>query len=183
MRPVKPSDWFRNDKAVAYGKWRSVAFDNFISKIKPRKNGRKPFGFKDSMLNAPKLLHIKTSYFCIKHTPLPLKRSVFEDFFNENPQALALNLSHKFRHETQFNPQALFYLIAFKSGKCIKESTKKDIFIKPEKKKINYALRKIKEFENNENILFGCISSADMAEESVRNKLFDWIKSLLKINQ
>lgn len=181
MRPIKYEDWFRYDKPVAYGTWRSVFFDTVLSKIKPKKNGHKPFGFKDSMLNAAKTLNISSSYFCIEHTPLPLKKSIFERYYTENQQTIISNISHKFRSEKQFNPQALFYLIAFKSNQCVQEKTKKFIFIKPERKKMAYVLRKIDEFNKNKKILFGCISSVDLAKVDVRNKLFHWLKTILVI--
>ncbi len=181
MRPVAASDWFRNNKAVAYGSWRSVAFDNFLRKIKPKKNGRKPFGFKDSMLNAPKILGIKSFYFCIKHTPLPLKKSIFEAYFNQNQDVFSENISYKFRNENQFNPQALFYLLAFKSEDCVKEKKEKSLLIKPAKKEIKYIERKKKTFEHNKKILFGCVESADLAQTEVQKYLFEWVKNLLEI--
>ncbi|MGC3978754.1 MAG: hypothetical protein QM751_11310 [Paludibacteraceae bacterium] len=124
MRPIKPSDWFRDDKAVAYGQWRSVIIDNFIRKLKPKRKGRKPFGFRDSMLNAAKVAGAKSTYFCIQRTPLPLKRSILEHFYSQHSGYFSKNISPKFRNNRQFNPQALFYLLAFKSGNSVQESEK-----------------------------------------------------------
>ncbi|VBB48119.1 conserved hypothetical protein [uncultured Paludibacter sp.] len=181
MRPIQPSDWFKDNKAVAYGTWRNVFFDNLLRKFRLKKKGRKPFGFKDSMLNAAKALGIKSSYFSIRHTPLPLKRSIFEKYFFQHSGIFVMNISHKFRNKNQFNPQALFYLSAFKSGDCVQESKNKLLFIKPARKGKKYIDRKRRKFEKNEHILFGCIESADMTKKDVRNKLFDWLKSLLNI--
>lgn len=181
MRPVKPSDWFNNDKAVAYGNWRNVTFDTCLRRIKPKRNGYKPFGFKDSMLNASQILGIKTSYFCIQHTPLPLKKSIFKQYFKENPSVFNENISYKFRNEKQFNPQALFYLLAFKSGKCVKAEKDKLLLIKPAKKGLKYIEKKKKTFEKNKDILFGCVESADMANKQVQKSLFNWIKFTLEI--
>ena len=181
MRPIVPSDWFRDDMPVAYGSWRNVRLDILVQKIKPKKNGHKPFGFKDSMLNATKALHVDSRYFCIEHTPLPLKKSIFEQYFNENQDKFRANINCKFREETQFNPQALFYLLAFEAGQCVHERKKKYIFIKPERRTMKYATRKMNEFHHNKDILFGCISSADQAAPEVREKLFNWSESLLGI--
>lgn len=181
MRPINPSDWFRNNKAVAYGSWRSVFFDRFLRIIKPSKNGHKPFGFKDSMLKAPKLLGVNSFYFCIKHTPLPLKKSIFEDYFSNNKDIFLENISYKFRDENQFNPQALFYLLAFKSDNCVIEKKEKALLIKPAKKEIKYIERKKRTFEHDKEILFGCVESADLAQTEVQKSLFDWIKNLLEI--
>lgn len=181
LRPVKPTDWFKNGKAVAYGHWRSIAYDKFISDMRPKKNGHKPFSFKDSMLNAAKILGKKQLYFRIRRTPQPLNKSILQNFFLYHSGTLVANITHKFRQKTQYNPQALFYLLAFESKACIKKSDCGLLLIKPAKKGISYVKRKIKVFENNKNILFGCIESVDMSENSVQDKLFDWLSTVLEV--
>jgi len=181
MRPIQPSDWFRSDKVMAYGNWRSITFDLFLQSIKPMKNGHKPFGFKDSMLNATNYFPKKTFYFCIKHTPLPLKKSIFEKYYEHYSENLIANIAHKFRNETQYNPQALFYLLAFKSKVSILISKNKLLLIKPVNRKSNYVDRKIKTFEKNKNILFGCIESIDLAKKEDQTKLYNWLSKLLNI--
>jgi hypothetical protein len=180
-RPTKSTDFFREGKIVAFGKMRSVVFDSFLRIIKPKKNGHKPFGFKDSMLNAAKILDIKSRYFCIEHTPLPLKKSIFENYFAENNEILLHNIQYKFRNKNQFNPQALFYLLALQQGKCWIEKENKLVFIKPANKNEKYIERKINFFKRNKNIIFGCAESIDQTAQNTQNKLFNWIISLLKI--
>ena len=181
IREIKPTDWFQNDKPVAYGSMRSVQFDSFLRKIKPKKNGRKPFGFKDSMLNAAQVLNIHSSYFCIGHTPLPMKKSILEAYFPINPEIFISNIAYKFRNENQFNPQALFYLLALNDTMCIPVKENKLLFIKPAKKTSDYIARKIKTFQRNENVLFVFVESVDMAAIDVRDRLFGWLKSLINI--
>ena len=45
VRPTQPSDFFIDNKSVAYGHWRSIALDRLLYLIKPKKNGHKRFGF------------------------------------------------------------------------------------------------------------------------------------------
>lgn len=181
IRQIEPEDWFRNNKPVAYGSMRSIRLDTFIRKVKPKKNGHKPFGFKDSMLNAAKILNAKSTYLAIEHTPLPLKKSILEKFFLENPEVFVSNISYKFRNENQFNPQALFYMIALEAKNLILVKENKLLFIKPAKKRMNYIERKIRIFQHNGNLLFACAESIDMAVEDVQDRLFEWLKSLLSI--
>ncbi len=119
MRPIEPSDWFYGGKALAYGMWRNVAFEHLVRKLKPRKHGHLPFGFKDSMLNAVPFSGKHSWYFCIEHTPFPLKKSVLKAFFDNHPEVLIKNIDHKFRDPEQFNTQALFYQIGFGEGLCV----------------------------------------------------------------
>lgn len=181
LRPTEPRHFFRNGKAVAYGSWKSFAADQLMSKLKPLVKGRKTFGFKDSMLNAAKVLHKKDQYFRIQHTPLPLKKSILENYFNNHPDVLRSNIKHKFRSHQQFNPQALFYLLAEKEGAILVEKTNRELLIKPPNKPLQYAIRKRKTFENNKQLLFCCVESADQTSDEVRNYLFGWFSEILKI--
>jgi hypothetical protein len=179
MRPVKPSDWFNGGKALAYGTWRSVTFDNLLRKIKPRKHGHLPFGFKDSMLNAVPVSGKHSWYFCIEHTPFPLKKSVLKAFFDNHHDVLFKNIDHKFRDPEQFNTQALFYLIGFGEGLCVRAPKGKYLLIKPTGKRVKYIEGKIKYFEKHPEILFGCVESADKADPEVTRRLFGWLNQLM----
>lgn len=179
---VQPDDWFTNDKVVAYGYWRSIILDQILRLVKPRKNGHKPFGYKDSILNAATIAGKKQKYFYMMHSPQPLKKSIFEKFYTVHPDIFTSNISHKFRQNTQFNPQALFYLIAFDKNMCIRNQEKKTLFIKPVSRGKSYIERKIKDFENDQDIHFCCIESIDMAPHSDQVKIFKWLQNLLEIN-
>lgn len=181
MRPVLPSDWYVENKVVATGNRRIVLFDNLLRWVKPKKNGHKPFGFKDSMLNAAQVLNVHSVYFHIEHTPYPLKKSVLEHYFTENEDKLIANISHKFRNKKQFNPQELFYLLMFKNKGCIGKSAKRLLYLKPVNRGGNYVDRKIRTFERNPEIVYCCIGSLDLANEQDRIRLFDWLKKVMNI--
>ncbi len=181
VRDIKPSDWFQDDKPVGYGYWRSIFLDTLLWHIKPKRDGHKPFGFKDSMLNAAKILSLKKKYFHIDHTPLAMKKSVLKKFFTENNEAFIANISHKFRHETQFNPQALFYMYASQTNECVENSENKLLYLKPVNREKSYVDRKIRTFKNNENLIFCCIGSIDLAKEEDRNRLFDFLKTTIQL--
>ncbi len=181
LRPIRETDWFIDDKAVAFGSSRLIFVDKFISFLKPTKNGHKPFGYKDSIINATNHLSVKYTYFQITHTPQPLKRSILEQFYLKNPSVFISNISHKFRNYTQFNPQALFYMLALKAEKCIVNSENKLLLIKPIDRKNSYVKNKIEYFEKKSKICFCCIESIDLAEKDIQIQLFDWLKKILDI--
>lgn len=182
VRPIKPTDWFVDDKIVAYGHWRSIFLDTLLWLIKPLKNGHKPVGFKDSMMLSARKLKRKTTYFHLEHMPHPLKKSVLKKFFNDNPTLFESNISFKFRSAKQFNTQALYYLLMFDAKRAILASTKdRFLYLKPVKRGNNYVNRKMQAFELNSNIQFCCIGSLDMATERDRQLLFDWLKKIINI--
>jgi hypothetical protein len=179
IRPVSYSDWFDKESVVATGSCRSILLDSLLRFIKPKKNGYKPFGFKDSMLNAAQVLGVRSRYFHIEHTPLPLKKSVLENYFDANPDILLKNINHKFRHRTQFNPQALFYLLMHQSGKIIKQSAKRLLYLKPGNRGNKYVNKKIRFFDTRPEIIYCCIGSLDQATESNRKTLTEWLQKTI----
>jgi len=182
VRPIKYEDWFRGNSIVAYGHWRSIVLDRILWLIKPLKNGHKPVGFKDAMITSARKLNRKWRYFHLEHMPHPLKKSVLESFFTTHPELFISNIIYKFRSPKQFNTQALFYLLMFKTEKAILASTKDTfLYMKPVKRGNKYISRKLNIFEKNPNIRFCCMGSLDMATVANRNELLNWLKTTINI--
>lgn len=182
VRPIRPEDWYIDNKIVAYGHWRSILLDKLLWLIKPLKNGHKPVGFKDSMLLSALKLKRKWTYFHLEHIPHPLKKSVLEAFFTKNQELFLANISHKFRSAKQFNTQALYYLLMFEANRAILTPTKNVfLYLKPVRRGAGYIPRKLNTFEQQKEIKFCCMGSLDMATEADRNELLLWLQRLLKI--
>jgi len=182
VRPVKYEDWYRGESIVAYGHWRSIILDKLLWLIKPMKNWHKPVGFKDAMITSALKLNRKWRYFHLEHMPHPLKKSVLDNFFSTHPELFQSNISHKFRSPKQFNTQALYYLLMFEAKKAILTDTH-DVFLymKPVNRGGNYIKRKLHTFATNPDIRFCCMGSLDMATETDRTELMDWLKTILNI--
>jgi hypothetical protein len=178
VRPVTESDWFTDDKIVAVGHWRNILIDRIISRLKPKRNGRRPFGYKDSMMNAADALQVKGRYFYGEHTPMPMHRSDFERFFAENPQAFFNNANHKFRHKTQFNLQAFVALYNSLCRKLILRSATSFLYINHVKRGEKYLRRKIRKFESDKRIKYCCIGSLDLASEDNQKIVLDWLRTI-----
>lgn len=182
IRPIKLSDWYVEDKIVAYGSWRSILLDRLLWLIKPLKNGRKPVGFKDGMIMGARKYGKKWKYFHLDHSPHPLKKSVIANYFEKNPQHLLSNISYKLRSGKQFNTHELYYLSMFDAGKAIlKPSSEHLLYMKPVKRGKNYLTRKLRNYETSEELKFGCIGSLDLAVEKDRAKLLDWLGGILNV--
>ncbi len=182
ISPIERTDWFVDDKTVAYGNWRNLILDRLLWLIKPLKNGHKPVGFKDGMICAARKFGKKWRYFHLDHTPHALKKSVIADYFSKNPKHFLSNISYKFRSGKQFNTHELYYLSVLKSGKAIvKPASEHLLYIKPVKRGKNYLNRKLNMFKNNKNLKFCCIGSLDLATEKDRNILLNWLKNILNI--
>lgn len=180
LRPTEISDWFVDDKIIAYGDYRSILLDGLVSWLKPKKNGKKPLGYKDTLMAAAKTLGKKNQYFHFEHTPHPLKRSIFKSYFEEHPEVFEKNRSFKFRDPLQFNPQSLYYLLMLEMNRAIIKKPKL-LYMKPVGRGKGYIPRKINYFEKDPSIKFACFGSMDLAREEDVYFLLDWLKKQLSI--
>ncbi len=182
IRPIQLTDWFVDDKIVAYGNWRNLLSDRLLWLIKPMKNGHKPVGFKDGMIMAARKYGKIWKYFHLDHIPHPLKKSVIAEYFSKNPHLFLSNISHKFRSGKQFNTHELYYLAMLDANKAIvKPANENLLYMKPVNRGEKYLRRKLSLYTRNESLKFCCIGSLDMATESDRITLLNWLTDILNI--
>jgi hypothetical protein len=177
--PVTAKDFFVGEKTVCYADWYSTHVAKLLRWIKPRKQGYKPIGFKDSMINALEILGGGWRFLYLAHTPRALRKSFYEKFFSQNEDVLLRNIRHRFRDADQYNSQELFYMTEARAGRCIQISPKScTLYLKP-RPKPNYIDNKIELFQKSKSAKFCCVNSLDKASEEDQQKVLDWVKSRL----
>ena len=181
VRPISEQDWFTGEKIVAVGYWRNIWFDKMKGHLKPRKNGHKKFRYKDSLINAAKLLNIKRQYFFGEHTPMPMKKSDFEKYFTENPRAFLDNANNRFRHPTQFNIQSFTALFNHSKQKLVCKNSDCFLFLNYVNHGRTYIEKKIRKYENDKNskIKFCCINAMDLVSAENQQLIFRWLQTIL----
>lgn len=180
--PVEPDDFFVGDSLVCYASKMSWHFAAFLRWAKHIGKSHKVFGFKDSMINAAALLGRRDTFLLFDHIPHMMIRSVFEDYFTMHPEALKINISHRFRDQVQYNPQELCYLLAQKEGKAVIRSNKGNyLYLYPRKKK-NYVNDKIRQFDSYPNAKFLCINSLNNAEPDDVRKVLTWLEKRIRLS-
>lgn len=175
-------DFFKDDMTVCYADWFPTFWAKLLRWIKPARNGHKTVGFKDSMLNAVAYLDRYPFFLCLGHTPRALRRSFFERFFNEHEEAMLQNISHRFRHGSQFNSQELFYMSEHKEGRIIPIPVNRKALYLKAKENISYIERKLKRFRQNRRKVFCCINALNLASETGQRKVLDWAEEMLRQN-
>lgn len=167
INPTHPEDFFDSeDRPIVYGYVHSVMTARigrlweFIKKPRHQK-----VMFRDSMMNAALLLG-KNSFFRLQHVPHAIRRDVLERYFREHPDALAINLRHKFRHLEQFNPQELQYLL------CSRE-------VRNHKPELVYVESRHPEIIDKPDAKFFCVNSLDQFDAENSRKVIDFIESRL----
>lgn len=174
--PVTSEDFFTSDgKVVCYGKKSNYLLTKLSRMIKYRKDGGKKVTFKETMLNAATLLGIYSSFIKFNHIPRALLKSKYKQYFNEHPEHLKKNISHRFRNHTQYNPQELFYLLMDKEKRCeLRSANKNLLYLKP--KDLSYIQKKLSRFTLSPETKFGCFNAIDLACEDGQKMIIGWIE-------
>ncbi len=179
FEPIEPTEWFENGKVVIrYGHWASAPLQKLLSLLKPRKGGKRPFGFKDAMYNAARKAGLRWRYFKMEHTAHPFLRAVFERFDELHNGVLENNASFRFRNPTQFSAMALGYIVSLLTKVGVRQAGGKFLYMKPVGRGENYVERKIRWIERHRPKM-GCIQSLDMATESDQRKILNWLENRL----
>lgn len=183
MTPITQETWFSKEGfPICYAHKFHTSIARFLRYIKRKKNGHKPFGYKDAMLNAADVLS-KNYFWHIGHTPFALCKSTFAAYYKNHEHTLQENIKHRFREKTQYNPQVLFYILAEEQKRCLVVNDKhKVLFLKPRKDKTDYMNRKLESAARNPHLLFGCINSLGETTQEEQLIFKSWIKNKLGID-
>ena len=180
--PTRPEDFFpEQGKVLCYGKCRSSLLVRLSRLLKYRMNKPKQVSFKESMLNAAELANHHNRFIMLYHTPKALLRSVYERFYADNPDALLRNISHRFRHATQYNPEEVHFLLLLDEGRCTVTDANKELFYFMAKQDMNYIRRKLDCFTREAGKKFGCFNSLDQAPEEGQKMVIDWIEKRIQL--
>ena len=181
--PVEPEDFFVGDSLVCYASrmsWHLAAFLRWAKHLGKR---HKVFGFKDSMINAADVLGRHSTFLRFDHIPHMLLRDVLENYYTSHPDVLSANISHRFRDDSQYNPQELCYLLAQEQGRAVLRSNKGNyLYIYPRKRK-NYIDDKLRKFDACPGAKLMCINSLNNASEQDVRKVLSWLDRRMGLNK
>ena len=177
VNKVTPEDFFKDGKTICYARRRSTLWSEFIGLFRKKTKGQKRISFKESMINAARIMERKHSYLYLGHTPRPLKKSFYEDFFTKREDVMRRNISYRFRDRRQYNSQELFYINEERSGQCIIIPFSKTLqYIMP-KHGGRYIDRKLAKMDKKSNAKFCCINTLSLAGADDQKKILDWLES------
>lgn len=182
IRPTQVEDFFTEGKANAYGYWHLAWTARFLRKVRRSVNNHKHFSFRDSMLNSA-ILRNAMRFYRIEHTPHAMRKSILKKYFQKHPEHMISNISHRFRHPSQFNPQVLAYMLGVKDGSVQTiDSTGKYKYLAPKRDRpSDYVETKIEQFMQNDKPKFLCVNSLDQNTDQERAAIESYIHKCLKI--
>lgn len=168
INPTKPTDFFVNGLPVLRGKWLKFEEDIFYKRFKkPKKAGHKKI-----QQNAAKLVGLN-KYYNFKHTPHPLRKSTFENYFKEHKGVFLDNVKYRFRHESQFTPQGLANHLEIKNNTCVLKKDLQLLYFRSYKKPSSWYKYKIN-YKSKGKLFLG-MQSLDLCPENIQKYLLNWL--------
>ena len=167
INETKPEDFFKDGLPILGGKWQKFDSDIFYKKFKKAR-----IGHKYAQQKAAQLLGFK-NYYNFKHTPHPLRKSTFENYFNSNKEVFIDNIKYKFRNDIQFTPQGLANHIEIKNKTCVLKDDLQLMYFRSYKKPLFWY--KFKLNIHSKGKLFLGLQSLDLCPPHILKYLLDWL--------
>jgi hypothetical protein len=168
INETKPEDFFKDGLPILRGKWLKFPEDKFKSKFKnPR------VGHKFAQQLGAKLLGFK-KYYNFRHTPHPLRKSTFKNYFEAHPDVFLENIKYRFRSPKQFTPQGFAYHLEIKNKTCHLQKDLQLLYFRSYKKSLYWYKYKLN--INSKKKLFLGLQSLDRAPQSILNYILNWLE-------
>lgn len=178
-RPLSPQDFFLEDGTpVCHAQPSLIAVTRLTRALKKKENGHRKVTFKGLMLNGAALAGARFCYLKINHTPRPLLRSWFEEWYGSHPEALAKNISFRFRDPGQFTPQELQYVSLWKENRLVIKPVKGNLFYMETRRGKDYVRHKLERFRKG-NYKYMCLNSMDRTDPVDRALVEDTVRDLM----
>lgn len=184
INPVKPENFFENEKPVLRGSWRVMneylPHKVMISKIRSilglRVNTDKVRpSHRERQQLAAKLAGFDKKYLRLPHVPHVWKKSTFANFFAQFPERLISNIEPKFRSASQFVVEALACHLEIKSNTAVFDPVTRNVQLKPGEQSLWRIKDKLKAADKSDRLLFVCLQSVEVASEDKQKLIFSWL--------
>ena len=183
LRPVSYADFFQDNKIVLRGRWKVLSHKRWTARLMSGLSGliKKQYSpaandfFQIIHENTAKLVGWTTHYFQLLHIPLPARKNTFEQFFKTHPDVLLDNIQFAFRDHHQFMPFLLSQSLEIEQKNAVFDRGLTAIYINAACHSLSKIKHRLAKGEGRNKAAFICIQSMDLATESVKQVVFEWL--------
>ncbi|ARH01189.1 hypothetical protein [Legionella micdadei] len=181
IRPVSPTDFFRDNKLVLRGGWKVQLEQKWHYKLRNYLLARKAQNAGSNNLHrtvqerSAQLAGFTKQFFHLPHSPYPVKKEIFTSYFQENPQQLSENISYRLRDQKQFWPISLAQHLEIQKKNVIFDSSLEVVTINGACHSLAKIKSRLARADKKKNVPFICLQSIDEAPESTQRLLFSWL--------
>ena len=175
IRPVKPEDFFRDNKLVLRGSWKIPLARKWQHRCMTFLGYQIPTNEHRTLQeNTAKLVGWEKKFFHLPHEAFPLHKHTIEHFFHEHPETFSQNIHYPIRNQKQFWPISLAQHLEIKNNLVVFDNTLKAVSINGACHSINKIKRRLTKAEKS-NVAFICVQSLDLAPKATQQIIFDWL--------
>ncbi|OOG23598.1 hypothetical protein B1C78_10745 [Thioalkalivibrio denitrificans] len=110
LRPVDPTDFFREGKVVLRGRWRPIRMRSWpvfwletqFNRMLEAATGISRTMSLQAQMRGAALAGFRARYYRSPHVPHPIRKSTLSEFFSKNPKVFEDNIHARFRDARQF---------------------------------------------------------------------------------
>jgi len=183
IRPVSYEDFFRGDNLVLRGYWKIQSQNKLRNRMKTWLPFLKEWSFlkeepnehRNQQENSARIAGWDKHFFHQPHAPFPIRKSILEHFFKENPSLLASNIRFALRDPEQFLSVSLTHHLAMKNKNITIDSSLDALTINAACHSLKKIHQRLREADKNEKIAFMCMQSLDAAPPEIQTELLNWL--------
>jgi hypothetical protein len=182
LRPVAPTDFFRDDRVVLRGRWQLQSaqrplrrallamrrtFEGDSAQVRVRNLAAQE--------DSARLAGFEREYLRMYHTPFALRRETLRRFFAGHEDLLEHNLGFRLRSPRQFKTEVLAAHLEFAADRAVLDWNLRMIQLKPAEQWFPRLRAKLARADRDPRFAFACVQSLDLAPPRVRKHLIDWL--------
>jgi len=179
LRPLTEGDFFRDDRVVLRGEWRAQSHLLPAFRIKQwwrqRDPRRERVGNLDSQQFSARIAGFRDRYYRLFHNPYPMRRSVLERFFAENPDRLEANIRHRLRSAEQFKTESLATHLEIAHHDAILDNRLHTVQLKPSEQPLWRVVRKMARADRDAHAAFVVVQSIELAPVATQARIAAWL--------
>lgn len=176
IKDCKVEDFFIKGLPVLRGKWKRIENTHFFGKLKLKLKSTN--SHKASQQKGAELHGFK-KFYKFFHTPAPLRKSTFENYFSKNPDIEKENVSYRFRDYNQFTVQSLINHLEIKNNSCILKSPKELVFLQNYNKSYTKIKSILQKAEKTSYSKFLCLQGLDRCSPAKLNLIKNWLINIM----
>lgn len=185
IRPVAPTDFFRDGRMVLRGQWRRQSAYHPLRRLiatARRWTGTDPARSPTARVRnlaaqelSARLAGYEREYLRLYHNPFPMRRSALEHFFAARPDLLEHNLRYRLRSAEQFKTEALAAHLEAAAGQAVFDQRLRTLQLKPSEQWFARMKRKMTAADADANCAFACVQSLELAPPKAQAHVLDWL--------
>ncbi len=183
IRDVRPDDFFKNNKSVLRGEWKTQVGQKWSYKIK--KKILSCIGMNLQLKTNPhrawqegsaKIAGWNKQFYLLPHAPFPLIKNTFDNYVMHHPQCVLDNIRYPFRHPQHVSSIPLMVHLDIKQKRIIFASDCQSVMVNGATHSLKKIKSRLNHAQKNNQVAFVCMQSIDQAPSETQDYMINWLQ-------